>query len=44
MTRALFAFLLLLLAGCGTFGADNCASPIAAANTEQCNPYLSREP
>jgi hypothetical protein len=34
----------LALAACESFGPDNCASPIAAADTEQCNPYLSRQP
>jgi len=38
-------FALLAIAGCGhDFGTDNCASPIAASDTEQCNPYLSRTP
>jgi hypothetical protein len=44
--RLLSAMLVVLaLAACGQgFGPDNCASPIAAADTEQCNPYLSRTP
>jgi hypothetical protein len=43
---AIVAFTVLLpLAGCGhDFGPDNCASPVAAVYTAQCNPYLSRSP
>jgi hypothetical protein len=41
-----FALLLMLaLASCGHgFNGSNCESPIAATETEQCNPYLSRTP
>jgi hypothetical protein len=34
-----------LLAGCANgYTGGNCASPIAAVYTEQCNPYLERTP
>jgi hypothetical protein len=35
---------LALVACAKGFSGDNCASPIAASDTEQCNPYLSRTP
>jgi hypothetical protein len=39
------SFAVLSLAACGHgFNGDNCQSPIAAENTEQCNPYLERAP
>ena len=35
----------LALGGCSAgFQGANCTSPIAAEYTEQCNPYLSRQP
>jgi hypothetical protein len=41
-----FALLsVLALAACAHgFNGSNCESPIAASETEQCNPYLSRTP
>jgi outer membrane lipopolysaccharide assembly protein LptE/RlpB len=41
----LSALAVLALAACGHgFNGNNCQSPIAAENTEQCNPYLERTP